>query len=73
MCSNGYPYPYKIVKSSQYQLLPLNFGNQIIVNTNSIYSIRICEYKENNVTPIGYRKISQIFNEEGLKTPRECV
>ena len=31
---------------------------------------RICEYKENNVTPIGYRKISKIFNEEGLKTPR---
>ena len=29
---------------------------------------RICEYKENNVTPIGYRKISKIFNQEGLKT-----
>ena len=32
---------------------------------------RICEYKENNVTPIGYRKISQIFNDEGLKTSRK--
>jgi hypothetical protein len=31
---------------------------------------RICEYKESFVTPIGYRKISKIFNEEGLKTPR---
>ena len=31
---------------------------------------RICEYKNKSVTPIGYRKISQIFNEEGLKTPR---
>jgi hypothetical protein len=31
---------------------------------------RICEYKENFVTPIGYRKISKIFNDEGLKTPR---
>ena len=31
---------------------------------------RICEYKESNVTPIGYRKISKIFNDEGLKTPR---
>ena len=29
---------------------------------------RICEYKENNVTPIRYRKISKIFNQEGLKT-----
>ena len=31
---------------------------------------RIYEYKENNVTPIGYRKISKIFNDECLKTPR---
>jgi len=31
---------------------------------------RICEYKENKLTPIGYRKISKIFNDEGLKTPR---
>ena len=30
---------------------------------------RICEYKEKSVTPIGYRKISQIFNEDRLKTP----
>jgi hypothetical protein len=31
---------------------------------------RICKYKEDILTPIGYRKISQIFNDEGLKTPR---
>ena len=31
---------------------------------------RICKYKEDFLTPIGYRKISQIFNDEGLKTPR---
>jgi len=31
---------------------------------------RICKYKESFLTPIGYRKISQIFNQEGLKTPR---
>ena len=30
---------------------------------------RISKYKECFLTPIGYRKISQIFNEEGLKTP----
>ena len=34
---------------------------------------RICEYKECFLTPIGYRKISQIFNEEGLKTPRGSI
>jgi hypothetical protein len=31
---------------------------------------RIKGYKQNHLIPIGYRKISQIFNEEGLKTPR---
>jgi len=31
---------------------------------------RIREYKDNCVTPIDYIKISQIFNKEGLKTPR---
>ena len=31
---------------------------------------RICKYKECFLTPIGFRKISQIFNDEGLKTPR---
>ena len=34
---------------------------------------RICEYKDKSVTPIGYRKISQIFNKEGLRTPRGNV
>ena len=31
---------------------------------------RICKYKEDFLTLIGYRKISKIFNDEGLKTPR---
>ena len=34
---------------------------------------RIRGYKKHFLTPIGYRKISQIFNEEGLKTPRGSV
>ena len=34
---------------------------------------QICKYKEDILTPIGYRKISQIFNDEGLKTPRGNV
>ena len=34
---------------------------------------RICGYTEDFLTPMGYRKISQIFNEEGLKTPRGSV
>ena len=34
---------------------------------------RIRGYKEHFLTPIGYRKISQILNGEGLKTPRGSV
>ena len=34
---------------------------------------RIRGFKENNLTPIGYRKISQIFNKEGLLTPRGSI
>ena len=34
---------------------------------------RIRSYIEENLTPIGYRKISQIFNNEGLLTPRGSV
>jgi len=30
---------------------------------------RICGYKEDFLTPIGYRKISQILNDEGLLSP----
>tara|TARA_Y100001970_G_C14094791_1_gene782019 strand:- start:817 stop:1173 length:357 start_codon:yes stop_codon:yes gene_type:complete len=30
---------------------------------------RIKKYKEDSVTPIGYRKITKIFNFEGLKSP----
>ena len=34
---------------------------------------RIRGYKEHFLTPIGYRKISQILNGEGLKTPRGSI
>ena len=34
---------------------------------------RIKGFIENSVTPIVYRRISKIFNEEGLKTPRGNV
>ena len=34
---------------------------------------RIRGYKKHFLAPIGYRKISQILNGEGLKTPRGSV
>ena len=43
------------------------------MNTNSIYSTEFVNIKSVFFTPIGYRKISQIFNEEGLKTPRGSI
>ena len=30
---------------------------------------RVKGYKEHSVTPIGYRKITKLFNSEGLKSP----
>ena len=34
---------------------------------------KIKSFKEDNLTPIGYRRISQILNEERLLTPRGTV
>ena len=34
---------------------------------------RICEYKSHFLTPLGYGRISKIFNKEGLKTPRGMI
>ena len=34
---------------------------------------RIRGLKENFLTPMGYRKISNLLNDEGLKTPRNSV
>ena len=34
---------------------------------------RIREYKSHFLTPLGYRRISKIFNKEGLKTPRGMI
>ena len=66
----GYPFPSKInirfsVSITTTKLWESNYSDyqQYLFN-------RICKYKECFLTPIGYRKISQIFNEEGLKTPR---
>lgn len=34
---------------------------------------KICDFKGNVFTPLGYRKIAQILNKEGYKTPRNTV
>ena len=46
----------------------INFD--VIVNSINYQGNLIYKYKEDNITHIRYHKISQIFNKEGLKTPR---
>ena len=34
---------------------------------------KICDLKDDVFTPLGYRKIAQLLNKEGYKTPRNSV
>ena len=34
---------------------------------------KICDFKGDVFTPLGYRKIAQILNKEGYKTPRGSI
>ena len=61
-------------------LVTLSISIRTTLFRSSLYSYyqqylfdRIRGCKEHFLTPIGYRKISQIFNKEGLKTPRGNV
>ena len=66
----GKPYPFKWVVTFSLSIITTTLWESNYSEYQQYLFNRICEYKENNVTPIGYRKISKIFNEEGLKTPR---
>ena len=44
-----------------------------LLRISTVFIQSYFEYKEKSVTPVGYRKISKIFNKEGLKTPRGNV
>ena len=66
----GKPYPFKWVVKFSLSIITTTLWESNYSEYQQYLFNRICEYKENNVTPIGYRKISKIFNEEGLKTPR---
>ena len=66
----GYSYPLKLIVKFSISITNTKLWESNYSDYQQYLFNRICEYKENNVTPIGYRKISKIFNEEGLKTPR---
>ena len=50
-------------------LFPLHHHTNYTPYQESLFK-RVKGYKEHSVTPIGYRKITKIFNSEGLKTPK---
>jgi hypothetical protein len=64
------PYPYKWVVKFSLSIITTTLWESNYSDYQQYLFNRICEYKENFLTPIGYRKISKIFNDEGLKTPR---
>ena len=68
-----HPYPIKWMLSFSVSIITTNLWESNYSEYQQYLFDRICGYKEHILTPIGYRKISQIFNEEGLKTPRGSI
>ena len=67
------PYPYKWVVKFSLSIITTNLWESNYSEYQQYLFNRICEYKECLLSPIGYRKISQILNGEGLKTPRGSI
>jgi len=65
-----HPYPLKLIVSFSVSITTTKLWESNYSDYQQYLFNRICKYKECFLTPIGYRKISKIFNEEGLKTPR---
>ena len=65
-----HPYPLKWMLSFSVSIITTNLWESNYSEYQQYLFNRICKYKECFLTPIGYRKISKIFNEEGLKTHR---
>ena len=66
----GYSYPQRLNVSFNISITTTKLWESNYSEYQQYLFNRICEYKDNNVTSIGYRKISKIFNEEGLRTSR---
>ena len=72
MCVD-YPYSIKWMLSFSVSIITTQLWESNYTEYQQYLFNRICKYKEDILTPIWYRKISQIFNEEGLKTPRGSI
>ena len=68
-----HPYPLKLIVSFSVSITTTTLWESNYSDYQQYLFNRICKYKECFLTPIGYRKISKIFNDEGLKTPRGNV
>jgi hypothetical protein len=68
-----HPYPIKWIVRFSISITTTHLWRSNYSEYQQYLYNRICGYKENNVPHIGYQKISQIFNEEGLRTPRNSV
>jgi hypothetical protein len=66
----GYSYPLNLIVRFSFSITTTKLWSSNYSEYQHYLYDRICKYKENFLTPIGYRKISKIFNDEGLKTPR---
>jgi len=65
-----HPFPIKWMLSFSVSIITTNLWESNYSEYQQYLFDRICGYKENILTPIGYRKISKIFNDKGLKTLR---
>ena len=68
-----HPYPIKWMLSFSVSIITTNLWESNYSEYQQYLFNRICKYKECLLSPIGYRKISKIFNDEGLKTPRGSI
>ena len=66
----GYSYPLNLIVRFSFSITTTKLWKSNYSEYQQYLYDRICKYKEDFLTPIGYRKISKIFNDEGLKTAR---
>lgn len=66
----GYSFPLNLIVRFSFSITTTKLWDSNYSEYQQYLYDRICKYKEDFLTPIGYRKISKIFNDEGLKTPR---
>lgn len=65
--SDNYSYPYKLIVTFSISVITTGLWRSNYSNYQKYLFRRISCYKEEYLTPIGYRRISQILNSEGLQ------